>query len=77
MLTCAHGTLTLCIFAEKINTNMTRIAISGAAGRMGRHLIEACHLAPVVELSVALEHPDSPLLGADAWAWRSARISAP
>jgi 4-hydroxy-tetrahydrodipicolinate reductase len=45
---------------------MTRIAISGAAGRMGRHLIEACHLAPVVELSVALEHPDSPLLGADA-----------
>ena len=47
-------------------TNMTRIAITGAAGRMGRSLIEACHQAAGLELAVALEHPDSSLLGSDA-----------
>ena len=45
---------------------MTRIAITGAAGRMGRSLIEACHQADGLELTVALEHPDSSLLGSDA-----------
>jgi 4-hydroxy-tetrahydrodipicolinate reductase len=45
---------------------MTRIAITGAAGRMGRSLIEAVHQADGMELSVALEHPDSTLLGSDA-----------
>lgn len=44
----------------------TRIAISGAAGRMGRALIEAVALAEGVELTVALERPGSSLLGADA-----------
>jgi 4-hydroxy-tetrahydrodipicolinate reductase len=45
---------------------MTRIAITGAAGRMGRSLIEAVHNTDGLELTVALEHPDSTLLGSDA-----------
>lgn len=45
---------------------MTRIAITGAAGRMGRNLIEACQQAEGLSVSVALEHPDSNLLGSDA-----------
>jgi 4-hydroxy-tetrahydrodipicolinate reductase len=45
---------------------MTRIAITGAAGRMGRSLIEAVHNTDGLELTVALEHPDSSLLGSDA-----------
>jgi len=44
---------------------MTRIAITGAAGRMGRSLIEACQQTDGMEVSVALEHPDSSLLGSD------------
>ena len=45
---------------------MTRIAITGAAGRMGRSLIEACQQTAGVDVTVALEHPDSSLLGSDA-----------
>jgi 4-hydroxy-tetrahydrodipicolinate reductase len=45
---------------------MTRIAITGAAGRMGRNLIQAVHDTAGLELTVALEHPDSTLLGSDA-----------
>jgi 4-hydroxy-tetrahydrodipicolinate reductase len=45
---------------------MTRIAITGAAGRMGRSLIEACHNTDGLEVAVALEHPDNSLLGSDA-----------
>ena len=45
---------------------MTRIAITGAAGRMGRTLIEACRQTDGLALTVALEHPDSSLIGADA-----------
>jgi 4-hydroxy-tetrahydrodipicolinate reductase len=45
---------------------MTRIAITGAAGRMGRSLIETVHNTDGLELTVALEHPDSSLLGSDA-----------
>ncbi len=45
---------------------MTRIAITGAAGRMGRALIEACHQAEGLELGAAIEHPGSSLLGSDA-----------
>ena len=45
---------------------MTRIAITGAAGRMGRSLIEACQQTDGLDLTVALEHPDSSLLGSDA-----------
>jgi 4-hydroxy-tetrahydrodipicolinate reductase len=45
---------------------MTRIAITGAAGRMGRSLIDACQQTAGLELTVVLEHPDSSLLGSDA-----------
>ncbi len=45
---------------------MTRIAITGAAGRMGRTLIEACQKTAGIELSGALERPDSTLIGVDA-----------
>ncbi len=45
---------------------MTRIAITGAAGRMGRALIEATLDTAGVQLSAAFEHPDSPVLGRDA-----------
>lgn len=45
---------------------MTRIAITGAGGRMGRTLIEACNETPGLELAVAVDRPGSSLIGADA-----------
>jgi 4-hydroxy-tetrahydrodipicolinate reductase len=45
---------------------MTRIAISGAAGRMGRALISACQQAEGLSVTVALERGGHELLGADA-----------
>ena len=45
---------------------MTRIAVTGAAGRMGRQIIEAIHAHDGVELGAALERPGSPMLGLDA-----------
>ena len=45
---------------------MTRIAITGAAGRMGRSLIEACQQTDGLDVTVALEHPENSLLGSDA-----------
>src|SRR5680860_1231384 len=42
-----------------------RVAISGAGGRMGRTLIEACQAGEGIELTAAVEHPDSSLIGAD------------
>ena len=45
---------------------MINIAVAGAAGRMGRTLIEACARADGMRLSVALEKTGSPALGADA-----------
>lgn len=47
---------------------MTKIAIVGATGRMGKALIEACANTEGLELSVATEHPSNPLIGADAGA---------
>ena len=45
----------------------TRIGITGAAGRMGRTLIEAIGLAGgELELAAAIEQPQSSLLGADS-----------
>lgn len=43
-----------------------RIAISGAAGRMGRALVQACRETAGVELAAALERADAGLLGQDA-----------
>jgi 4-hydroxy-tetrahydrodipicolinate reductase len=43
-----------------------RIAVTGAAGRMGKTLIEAIAKAEGCELTVALERPGSTLVGVDA-----------
>lgn len=45
---------------------MINIAIVGAAGRMGKILIEASAESIDSKLTVATEHPESSLLGADA-----------
>jgi len=45
---------------------MSNIAVIGAAGRMGKALIEAIATTEGAHLSAALEHPDSSLIGADA-----------
>ncbi|BCO30862.1 4-hydroxy-tetrahydrodipicolinate reductase [Thiohalobacter sp. COW1] len=44
----------------------TRIAIAGAAGRMGRHLIESAHNTEGTQPTVALEAPGHASLGSDA-----------
>lgn len=44
----------------------TRIAINGAAGRMGRCLIQAVEQTDGLALSAAIDRADSSLLGADA-----------
>ncbi|UUD65465.1 4-hydroxy-tetrahydrodipicolinate reductase [Pseudomonas seleniipraecipitans] len=43
-----------------------RIAVTGAAGRMGKNLIEAVHQADGLTLGAAVARPESTLLGADA-----------
>lgn len=45
---------------------MTRVAINGAAGRMGRNLVAACLDDPQLELAGAFEHGASDALGRDA-----------
>jgi len=44
---------------------VTRVAISGAGGRMGRTLAEACADVPQVVVAAAIEHADSDCLGRD------------
>ena len=43
-----------------------RVAVIGAAGRMGKTLIEAVHQADGLALTAAIVLPDSSLIGADA-----------
>ncbi|MDG2078974.1 MAG: 4-hydroxy-tetrahydrodipicolinate reductase [Pseudomonadales bacterium] len=45
---------------------MLRVAVNGAAGRMGKTLIEALAENSATQLTVALERPGSSLLGCDA-----------
>ncbi len=45
---------------------MTKIAITGAAGRMGKALLEAVNQADKALVSVALERPGSTVIGVDA-----------
>ncbi|MGH8492797.1 MAG: 4-hydroxy-tetrahydrodipicolinate reductase [Moraxellaceae bacterium] len=45
---------------------MTRIAIAGAGGRMGRTLIQAVVATEAATLTAAIERPDSGLIGTDA-----------
>ncbi|HDK03644.1 MAG TPA: 4-hydroxy-tetrahydrodipicolinate reductase, partial [Gammaproteobacteria bacterium] len=44
---------------------MTRIAIAGAAGRMGRTLLQTVREIPGMECTVATEYPGSPAVGID------------
>ncbi|MCK5717477.1 MAG: 4-hydroxy-tetrahydrodipicolinate reductase, partial [Thiomargarita sp.] len=44
----------------------THIAIAGAAGRMGRRLIESCTQLTDTEVTVAFEYPESSFIGCDA-----------
>lgn len=45
---------------------MIRVAVTGAAGRMGRVLVEACQQAEGVTLGAAIERPGSSVIGVDA-----------
>ncbi len=45
---------------------LLRLAVAGAAGRMGRTLVQAISEDPAVRLAAALEAPGNPLLGTDA-----------
>ncbi|HHX35852.1 MAG TPA: 4-hydroxy-tetrahydrodipicolinate reductase [Gammaproteobacteria bacterium] len=45
---------------------MLRIAVVGAAGRMGKTLIEAVRMVPALQLTAAIDRPESSLIGADA-----------
>lgn len=45
---------------------MIHVAIAGAAGRMGRNLLDACNLIENIRCTVVSEHPNSPHIGADA-----------
>jgi len=44
---------------------MINIAVTGAVGRMGRSLINACNQAEDCQLSAAIEHIGNPLVGGD------------
>ncbi len=48
---------------------MTRIAITGASGRMGRMLIEAVTQSADLQLAAALDQAGSPMIGQDACAF--------
>jgi len=45
---------------------MTRVAITGAGGRMGRAIIQACHEAEGISVGAAVVRPGSSLVGCDA-----------
>lgn len=45
---------------------MTRIAVAGVAGRMGKNLVQAIVADPLAELGAATERPDGSLVGTDA-----------
>ena len=44
---------------------MINIAVTGAAGRMGRSLINACQQSESCQLAAAIEHDGNPLVGGD------------
>ena len=45
---------------------MLNLAVTGAAGRMGRNLIQACQENSNCQLGAAIEHENSPFIGVDA-----------
>ena len=46
---------------------MTRIAVCGAAGRMGKSILETCNETDGVTVTAAIEHSSSSMLGLDAF----------
>lgn len=48
---------------------MSRIAIAGIAGRMGRALVEASRQHKDIKLTAAFDRPDSETIGKDAGEW--------
>lgn len=51
---------------HEVTSTATRIAVSGAAGRMGRMLVSAIAEAEDLTLAAAVDHPQSPHIGVDA-----------
>jgi len=51
---------------DSTGSDMTKVAITGAAGRMGKTLLEAVNQTDGVDVSVALERPGSTIVGVDA-----------
>ena len=49
-----------------MKNSSARVAIIGAAGRMGRALIEAAIISPKVQMTAAIVRPGSSLIGSDA-----------
>ena len=45
---------------------MTQIAVCGAAGRMGKTIIELCHETEGISVGAAIEHNGSTMVGLDA-----------
>ena len=45
---------------------MIRVAVTGAAGRMGRNIMEACELLADLEVTAAIERPGNSLVGTKA-----------
>ncbi len=45
---------------------MRSVIVAGAAGRMGKRLVELVSAAPGTRVAGGLEHPESPVLGRDA-----------
>ena len=43
-----------------------KIGVCGAAGKMGKAILEVCKETDGVEIGAAVEHPDSPKIGIDA-----------
>ncbi|GAB4177955.1 MAG: 4-hydroxy-tetrahydrodipicolinate reductase [Rhodocyclaceae bacterium] len=56
--------------------SVRRIAVAGAAGRMGRTLVEAILASPDLRLAAALERGGHPLLGRDAGEGAGVPLSA-
>lgn len=44
----------------------TRVGVCGAAGRMGKTILEVCDDTEEVEICAAIEHGESPMIGTDA-----------
>ena len=44
----------------------TRVAVCGAAGRMGKAILQVCAKTEDVLVTAAIEHPSSPQLGSDS-----------